>query len=371
MGLTKRKDGWYVEFPVVDDGKVLQLARGTPGAKVKRWKTSTTNKSVAKQQEAIIQTDLMKGKFKSEKIKPMTFSEWGKKYLALEEVKNLRSYRDRVTAIQGQLIPFFGNKPLDEITAADVEAFRMARKLPNGKFPSLSTVNYDHAMLKHCLSLAERRGLISINVAKKVTLPTPDNERDRILSSEEWERLYNAAADHLKPILLVAYQLGMRLGEILNLTWDRVDLNRGFIKLRGKDTKSKDSREVPIASGVLDALRKLNKVRQLHCPFVFLYEGQSIQGIKRAFGGACKRAGIENFRFHDLRHCAATNLRRAGVDTLTAMKIVGHKSEKMHRRYNSVSQADLTQASQKLNSYLSNTLITPASDVISTNSVSA
>jgi integrase len=371
MGLTKRKDGWYVEFPVLDDGKVLKLAPGVPGAKVKRWKTSTLNKTVARQHEAMIKTDLMKGKIRSEKIKRMTFAGWGEMYLSLEEVKGLRSYRDRVAAIRGQFIPFFGHKSLDEITAVDVEAFRTQRKLPNGESPSLSTVNYDHAMLKHCLSLAERRGLVSTNVAKKVTLPTPDNERDRVLSSEEWERLYDTAADHLKPILLVAYQLGMRQGEILKLTWDRVDLNRGFIKLRGKDTKAKDGRDVPMAPAVLEALRKLNKVRQLHCPFVFLYEGQSIQGIKRAFGGACKRAGIENFRFHDLRHCAATNLRRAGVDTLTAMKIVGHKSEKMHRRYNSVSEGDLTQATQKLHSYHSNTLITPASDGLSDKSVSA
>ena len=58
MGLTKRKDGWYVEFPVVDDGKVLQLASGTPGAKMKRWKTGSDNKTMAKQQEAMIKTDL-------------------------------------------------------------------------------------------------------------------------------------------------------------------------------------------------------------------------------------------------------------------------------------------------------------------------
>jgi integrase len=228
---------------------------------------------------------------------------------------------------------------------------------------------YDHAILKHCLSLAERRGLVSTNVAKKVPLPTPENERDRILSPEEWERLYAASAEHLKPILLMAYQIGLRQGEILNLTWDRVDLNRGFIKLRGKDTKGKESREVPMTPAVKEELRKLNKVRQLNCSFVFLYEGHSIQRIKRAFGGACRRAGIKNFRFHDLRHCAATNLRRAGVDTLTAMKIVGHKSEKMHRRYNSVSEGDLTQATQKLNSYLFNTLITPAPDELPANSV--
>ena len=64
MGLTKRKDGWYVEFPVVDDGKVFQLARGIPCSKLKRWKTLTTNKTVAKQQEAMIKTDLMMGRMK-------------------------------------------------------------------------------------------------------------------------------------------------------------------------------------------------------------------------------------------------------------------------------------------------------------------
>jgi integrase len=68
-----------------------------------------------------------------------------------------------------------------------------------------------------------------------------------------------------------------------------------------------------------------------------------------------KDAGIENLRFHDLRHCAATNLRRAGVDTVTAMKLVGHKSEKMYKRYNNVNDEDLLKASVKLN-----TLITPA-----------
>ena len=78
------------------------------------------------------------------------------------------------------------------------------------------------------------------------------------------------------------------------------------------------------------------------------------------FKRAVNKAGLKDFRFHDLRHCAATNLRRAGVDTVTAMKIVGHKSEKMHRRYNSVSEEDLTKAAGKLNTYLSNTVITPA-----------
>ncbi len=371
MGLTKRKDGWYVQFPVVDDGKVLSLARGTPGAKLKRWKTGLKNKTRAGEIEALIKADLLKGNYRSEKIPQMTFAQWGEVYLSLEEVKRLRSYRDRVGAVRRQFIPFFGNQSLEKITPSDVEAFRAQRRKPKGQSPSTSTVNYDHAILKHLLSLAERRGLVSTNVAKKIPLPTPDNERDRVLSPEEWDRLFKAAADHLKPILLVAYQLGLRQGEILNLTWDRVDLKRGFITLRGRDTKGKDGRSIPMTPAVWESLRELNKVRQLHCPFIFLYEGHSIQWVQRGFGSACQRAGLTDFRFHDLRHCAATNLRRAGVDTVTAMKIIGHKSEKMHRRYNSVSETDLSHATQKLNSYLSNTVITPVTESLPAKSVSA
>jgi len=351
-------DSYYIEFPVLDDGKTLFLARGIAGAKLKRWKVSSLNKTVAKQQEALIKSELMKGTVKSERVTHVLFSEWALRYLGLEEVKTLSTFQDRYESVHYQLIPFFGSKLLGDITPANVEAFRAQRRLRDGGVPSLATVNADHAILKHILSVAERRGLVASNAAKRVPMPDPKNERDRVLSSEEWTRLYDAAADHLKAILLVAYHLGPRLSEILNLTWDRVDLHRGFLKLRSVDTKTREPRQVPLTPLVLAALRDLSKVRSLTCPNVFQFEGKPIKRVKRAFHTAARKAGIEDLRFHDLRHCAATNLRRAGVDTVTAMKIVGHKSEKMHRRYNSVSEGDLSAAARKLESYLSNTLIT-------------
>jgi len=371
MGLTKRKDSYYVEFPVLDDGKTLTLARGVAGAKLKRWKVGSLNRTAAKQQEALIKSELMKGAIKSERVAPLLFSEWALRYLALEEVKALSTFQDRYESVHYQLIPFFGSKLLGDITPADVEAFRAQRRLRDGGAPSLATVNADHAILKHILSVAERRGLVASNSAKRVPMPDPKNERDRVLSSDEWERLYDAAVDHLKPVLLVAYHLGPRLGEILNLTWDRVDLHRGFLKLRSVDTKTKEARLIPLTPAVLAGLRDLSKVRSLTCPYVFQYEGKSIKRIKRAFHTAVRKAGIENLRFHDLRHCAATNLRRAGVDTVTAMKIVGHKSEKMHRRYNSVSESDLSAAARKLDSFLSNTVITPAAKSAASGSITA
>ena len=223
-------------------------------------------------------------------------------------------------------------------------------KAPNDLPPS----NYPGARVK-----------IFGNVAKKVRMPDPQNDRDRVLTQEEWQRLEGAAALHLKPILSVAYYLGMRLGEILNLTWERGDLGRGFIKLDGRDTKTEESRLIPMTPNNLTMLRDLSKIRSLLTNRVFLYEGRPVKEIKSALKTVLKRARIQNFRFHDLRHWASTTLRRAGVDTVTAMKIVGHRSDRMHRRYNNISEADLLQVASKLN-----TLITPTNSVVPDKTVS-
>ena len=372
MGLTKRKDSYYVEFPVLDNGKTLTLARGVAGAKLKRWKVGCCNKEQARNQEAVIKTALMTGGITSEQSKPVLFKEWALRYVELEEVKRLRSYRDRLRIVVHQLIPFFGNTLMQEIRPEQVEAYRAQRRKDNGSATSLQTINNDHIILKHCLNVAIRRGLLVSNPACKVPLPNPHNERDRVLTEEEWARLYEAAAPHLKPILLTAYHLGQRFGEIVDLTWDRIDLQRGFITLRAMDTKTKKPRQIPLTPAVRSTLVELSKVRRLNTNHVFLYEGQPIKEVKTAFTTAKKLAGVKNFRFHDLRHCAATNLRRAGVDTATAMKIVGHKSERMWQRYNSIEEHDLLSAAAKLDKYIQlNSVITPAGFSASGQSVTA
>ena len=106
-------------------------------------------------------------------------------------------------------------------------------------------------------------------------------------------------------------------------------------------------------------LQRLAKVRTLTTvptdavsQHVFTYEGRPLQRGSRSWETALKDAGISDFRFNDLRHCASTNLRRAGADTATAMKIVWHKLEKMWKRYNAIEERDLTQAAQKVHKYL-------------------
>lgn len=354
MGLTKRPDSYYVEFRVIDseDGKSLVLASGVPGARRKRWKVGCLNKTIAREMESVVKTRLLLGQEKSEQAKPVLFKEWAKTYLELEEVKTLRSFVGRSHSVETHLVPFFGGKLLSEIRPQDVEAFRAQRKKPNGKPASIQTINHDHVALKHCLNVAIRRGLLQSNPAARVPMPNPNNERDRVLSEEEWAKLYQKAKPHIRLVLLTAYQLGQRFSEIVNLTWDRVDMKRAFISLRTLDTKTKSARQVPMTPDVKLALQRLAKMRGLGTRHVFTYKGQPLKRISRSFKTALKDAGIMDFRFHDLRHCASTNLRRAGVDTATAMKIVGHKSEKMWKRYNAIEERDLTQAAQKVHKYL-------------------
>ena len=121
---------------------------------------------------------------------------------------------------------------------------------------------------------------------------------------------------------------------------------------RGVSDRTHDPRRVP---GIHRAVAE----RRLDTQRVFLYKGKPVRDIRTAFDKACRRAGIWNLRLHDLRHTASTNLRQAGVDPTTAMKIVGHKSERMHRRYNTVKPEDLRRAVSQLAAYTANTVITP------------
>src|SRR5688500_11406428 len=116
MGLNKRKDSWYVEFRVLDDGEALRLCE--VGGRWKRWKVGSLNKTLAKQQESILKTRLLTGDIKSPakaRAESVTFRQWGKQYLSLEVVKRLKGYANRKIYVEN-LVEFFGDRPLGSIT---------------------------------------------------------------------------------------------------------------------------------------------------------------------------------------------------------------------------------------------------------------
>ncbi len=397
MGLTKRRDSYYVEFPVLDDGKVLRLAPSGMG-KLRRWKVGSRNRGYAKDQEAVIKTRLLAGQMLSPAVaraQAVTFREWAETYLSLEVVRKLATYEDRRLKV-GHLVEFFGDRPLSSITPEDVAAYRAQRvqypmircggcrkrlgksvcaicgwKRRDSPLPvSVQTVNHDHTALTHMFNVAKshRFKLILDNPASHIAKPDPKNERDRIASVEEWAALQRTAAPHLLCFLTIAYHVGPRKGELLKLEWSDVDMRRREFTLR--KTKNGETRVVPMTPDVFDTFTALYRERRLDTQRVFLYNGKPWKNPRTAFAGACRRAGITGLRLHDLRHTASTNLRRAGVDTMTAMKIVGHKSEQMHRRYNTIQPEDLHEAAAKLQRYTANTVITLASTATSGQCVS-
>jgi integrase len=208
-------------------------------------------------------------------------------------------------------------------------------------------------------------GVPAINPIGVVSLERECNERDRVLSVEEFRRVYGTAEAWLKPILLVAYHTGMRKGEIRSLRWDQVDLKHSLVRLKSADTKTDEGRTIPLNQSLTIALK--SSTRYLGCPWVFVNPahldawkaspGQVdpryyATSITHAFARACKRAGVKNATFHDLRHTFVTNARRAGVDYFRIMAITGHRTMSVFKRYNTVDEADLRQAMLQMDTYM-------------------
>lgn len=144
----------------------------------------------------------------------------------------------------------------------------------------------------------------------------------------------------------------MRAGEIYGLTWDRVNLKEGFIDLSAADTKTAEPRRIYLNEALRALFQELGKVRRLRTRAVFTYRGKPVTVIRNAFNRACAKAGVRDFRIHDLRHTFNTNMRKAGVDRSVIMKITGHKTTAMFDRYNTVDSEDARTAMMRFEGFL-------------------
>ena len=161
--------------------------------------------------------------------------------------------------------------------------------------------------------------------------------------------------DYLQPIVTMAYYSGWRKGELLGLTWDKVDLVRDCIRLDPGTTKNNEGRMLFLEGDLLETLREQKVIRDKeypNCPYVFFYKGGKISDFRGSWDAACKKGGLEGRIFHDFRRSAVRNMVRAGIPERVAMTISGHKTRSVFERYNIVSQDDLKRASTKLNEYV-------------------
>jgi integrase len=231
---------------------------------------------------------------------------------------------------------------LSKLTTAQIEKYKITR----GESVAPATVNRELALLKHMLTKAVEWGYLKDNPAKSVKLLKELPGRLRYLEAEEIERFLDSCNDdpqvpYLGPIVTMALHTGMRLDEILGLRWDDIDLKHRLITIT--KTKNNERKTIPINDVLYEELSRLP--RHVTSPYLFCHPGGTrILRIDRSFRSALKRAGVDKFRFHDLRHTFASHLAMRGVPLEIIGTLLGHKDPKMTKRYAHLSPTSLKAA---------------------------
>ena len=270
-------------------------------------------------------------------------------YLNVDSVKSKRSYK-RDVQLLAAVEKILGNeKKISEITPGLIDDYRHIRKKdpsPTKKGASIApaTINKETSQLITMLNKAVSHGKLNQNpLAGKIKKLVEDNVRKKVLNQEEFERLVSELKSPLREMFIVAFYLCMRQGEIIKLTWSSVDLEEGFIRLPAENTKNNLSRVVPIHPFVEECLKQVEKKDGEDR--VFLSNGKPINqfsgNFQRQWKNATKKVGLEDFHFHDSRHCSINNLRLAQNDYFRIMAISGHKTMSVFKRYNYVTEDEL------------------------------
>ncbi|HEX4045082.1 MAG TPA: site-specific integrase [Gammaproteobacteria bacterium] len=259
----------------------------------------------------------------------------------------------------------FGKKPLSDITSILIDQWRIQR-IKAGC--TAKTVNVDIATFKAALSKAVEWGFIEIHPLKNFKLLKVDNAaKVRYLTEEEekqlrvvldnreeklraireqgnnWRRERNYEllpnlqnlhfADHLKPMVILSINTGIRQGELFSLRWEEIDLDKAILSIRGNTAKSYKTRHIPLNKEALNILTQWKKQNENEELIFANKEKRKFNNVRKSWTKLLKIAGIKNFRWHDLRHHFASKLAMLGVDLNTIRELLGHSDIKMTLRY--------------------------------------
>jgi integrase len=269
-----------------------------------------------------------------------TFQELEDWYLGLRSVKKLVSYpqvKINITTFNKQ----FGTRSVRSIKPKELEDYQELRE-EKGLAPSTidREINIAQGMVRKAYDndMIDDKALKAFGKVKR-KLKRGENARTRIVSTDEYLRICDNAARHIEAMVTVAFNTGMRHGEIKGLRWSHVDREHGFLRLPKELTKERRARAVPINKHTKEVLDSVP--RAMHHDFVFTFRGEPIKThIQYAFKKSCARAGITygmkaegGLRFHDLRASFKTGMLEAGVDKALRDKIVGHSLQGMDTYY--------------------------------------
>ncbi|MFO0390159.1 MAG: tyrosine-type recombinase/integrase [Alphaproteobacteria bacterium] len=337
MSVTKRKDSphyWY-DFTI--------------GGQRFRGSCETNDKQTAKSIAAKLRTEALHNKHLGRKPRitlDVAFAKYWKEHG--QETRTglshtLHTFRD--------FLKFWGKDfYLDEINDAEINrcvADLQGRIIKKDKRLAPASINRRLDMLRAVILRARRWGVTvpEVNIsAHRLQMP---EARTRWLTPEEAERLIEHAADHLKPIIQFALYTGARLSNITQLQWQQVDLKERIIRLRVKSKLPGGKLlEVPISQPCYDLLQAQGVEKTGHVFTRSFKAGRTLPlaSIKRSFKSACKAAKITDFRFHDLRHTAASWMVQQGVPLDVVRDVLGHSDISMTQKYAHRNAADRTAA---------------------------
>ena len=295
------------------------------------YKRVKSDRRLAEAILAKITVDIVEGRyFEKREEQERTFAELMDRYLN-EHVRKQMSQRS-FNGYTKNLLPFFYGYTLAEITPKRIVAYK-AKRYADGVAPA--TINRELACMKKAFNLAIREWeWCRKNPVARVSMEQERNRRDRWLSTGEEERLLLAARPWLKDIILFALNTGMRMGEILGLTWVGVDLFRRIVTVF--KSKNGERRSIPLNQTALELLMHKYGSRLVDTELVFPSEAQTrlnASNISRSLNLALEKAKMTDFHFHELRHTCATRMVQGGVDLYKVQRLLGHKSPIMTQRY--------------------------------------
>ncbi|WP_457600605.1 tyrosine-type recombinase/integrase [Hydrogenivirga sp.] len=324
--LRKRGRNWYFEY-------MYQWKRHYV-------KIGNVSKTVAREIANEIRAQIIKGEYIPVREKNITFAQAAEQYLKWYRAKTHareKTKREHERQVR-HLMEYFGKYQLRNISYFTIEQYKTNR-LKDGV--SRRTVNYELTILHSIFQRAKEAGLYTSDIPKIEKFKNVQDERLRHLTREEAGRLIDACPEWLKPAVIFALNTGLRAGEIFTLRWDQVDFKNRKIYIEPMNTKTKKIYKIPMNKTVYELLMELReeqKEKEISHGYVFTNskgEPYSAEwsGYRKAFRTACKKAGIKNFRFHDLRHTFASWVAMKSKDIYAVQKLLHHSDLSMTKRY--------------------------------------
>ncbi len=319
-----------------------------PNGKRKRFKKAgIPSKEMAVALEMKVQTEAFEGRFFDRTTEStLTVPKAWENY---KPVSNRHRSSNTEANIARTLIRHLGSEPVMQLTVGSVDQYRSRRfreTTRTGEAPAPATLDREVEMLKRILNYATACGHIPHNPLTAVKFLRVPNTRRTVVYEGDFEKLYEHADDWFRPILVVAYETGMRREEILDLRWEQVSLREGVIRLAAQDTKTQQPRTIIMTDRVMKAIQ--SQPRPLSGGHVFINPRTKKRWneIRLMMRRTAKAAKIKGLWFHDLRRSFVTNARRRGIPESVVMQMSGHKTREVFARYNIIGEQDLREAQE-------------------------